>query len=279
VLRGYTVYPQRPVTFNLRKRWIYADGSEPDENPGRGESEGLFDKLPASWTTLKQFLKFWDDHRDGTRAFLPFKLATGNGSQYCKAVEPVAPTSGADPTAFLVPNATFKERWQLSASLEAMDRDPNKHKHACDFMTINVPSIRLELGNTFAGIVPQANKWGTGSSSDEFKDLIAETKYLEDMPLLQLARSLRERANTDTERVELFQAKMPVEAIATYGAAVWPPLPLFLVIRGVASDSFSRYFSWSSLVMSAAIAIGSAVTLALLRKTRTPKITDEKAGV
>jgi hypothetical protein len=244
-------------------------------------------------------------------------------------VEPVAAAKDAYPTAFLVPHATFKEGWQLSASLEAMDRGGfNKHKHACDFMTINVPSIKLELGNIFAGIVPQANKWGTGSSSDEFKDLIAETKYLEDTPLPQLTQLLKERANTDTDRIELFQAKLPVEAIATYGAlvlivcqlyllahllelrrvaqsvprpdwptgyiglyenryislftfvsmAVWPPLPLFLATRGAASDSFSRYFSWSALIVSAAVATASAVTLALLRKTGTPKITDEKTS-
>src|SRR5437764_1388378 len=181
-----------------------------------------------------------------------------------------------------------------------MEENPNQHKHACDFMAIQVPSIRLELANVFGGVVPQATKWGTGASSDEFKDLIAETKYLEDTPLLQLARSLRERANTDTERIELFQAKLPVEAIATYGAlvliicqlyllahllelrrlaqglpraewptgyiglyhnrsiflftfvstAVWPPLPLFLVTRGTAVDSFSRFFGWGAFIVS-----------------------------
>jgi hypothetical protein len=40
------------------------------------------------------------------------------------------------------------------------------------------------------------------------------------LPLDQLAGALRERANSDTERVELFQAKLPVEAIASYGAFV-----------------------------------------------------------
>lgn len=228
-VRGYTVYSQRPVTFDVPGRWIYVDGTEPDENIGWGASEELFEKLPTSWKTLKEFLQFWDDHRDGARAFLPFKLATGDGAKHCKGIEQVTAARSTFPTAFLIPHATFKEGWQLWASLEAMDRDPNKHKQACDFLKMTVPSIRIDLGNVFAGIVSQANKWGTGSSSDEFKDLISEAKYLEDSPLGQLAGALRERANTDTERVELFQAKLPFEAIATYGAVVLIICQLYLL--------------------------------------------------
>lgn len=318
-VRGLSVYPNRPVIFDIPKRWVYVDGAEEDENIGWGESEELFDKLPSSWKTLKEFLKFWDDHHDGTRAFLPFALATRNGISNCNAVKSV--TEKREVTAFLVPHSKFKEGWRLWTSLEAMDRDINKHKTACEFADLPVDPLRINLGNVLGGIASQNKRWGTGKSGDEFKDLIAESKYLDEMPLKQLAAVLRERANTDTERVELFQAKIPVEALATYGAlvlvicqfyllahllelrrltksmvrsdwptgyiglyenrfifvftlismAVWPPLPIMLLARSTTTDRFSRYFAWGALIASITIAIASAATLAVIRKTNPSK--------
>ncbi len=326
-VRGLSVYPNRPVIFEIPKRWVYVDGAEKDETIGWGESQELFDKLPSPWKTLKEFLKFWDDHQDGTRAFLPFEFATRNGITNCNAVKSV--TEKHEVTAFLVPHSKFKEGWRLWTSLEAMDRDVNKYKTACEFADLPVNPLRINLGNIFGGIASQAKQWGTGKSGDEFKDLIAESKYLDEMPLKQLAVVLRERANTDTERVELFQAKIPVEALATYGAlvlvicqfyllahllelrrltkstvrpdwptgyiglyenrfifvftlismAVWPPLPIMLLARSATTDRFSRYFAWSALIASTAIAIASAVTLAVIRKANPSKQLPTKARV
>jgi hypothetical protein len=184
------------------------------------------------------------------------------------------------------------------------------------------------VGAIFAGIAPQAKKWENGQSKDEFTDLLAESKYLEDLPVDRLAGSLRERANVDTDQVELFQAKLPVEAIATYGALVlitcqlyllahlielrrlaqridrdnwpsgyiglyenrllsvcifitlvaWPPFPLFLLAR-TARDKFSLYYGWSALVVSTVVALVSAITLALVRKTNTARATKDNVVV
>lgn len=213
----------RPVIFEVRRRWIYVDETEPDENPGWGESEELLDRLPDPWKNFGEFVKFWDDFHNGNRAFLPFMLATKGGAAYCQGVKrsPGNKVKDEPPvTAFLVPAATHKGGWRLSAHVEIMGHDVNVHKQGCDFAPLHLPSIKLDLGSIFAEIAPQAKKWGIGKSDDEFKELIAETKYLKALPLDQLAGALRERANSDTERVELFQAKLPVEAMATYGALV-----------------------------------------------------------
>jgi hypothetical protein len=52
--------------------------------------------------------------------------------------------------------------------------------------------MKLDLANIFAEIAPQAKKWGNGKSDDEFQELIAKTKYLEELLLKQLAGALRE---------------------------------------------------------------------------------------
>lgn len=227
-IRNLSVYPRRPIIFEIPKNWIYVDGAEPDENPGWGESQNLFDKLPQPWSNFKQFLHFWDDHRQGKKAFLLFSLATRNEDRYCNNVEKISDTKQITPTAFLVPSATFQEKWLFSSRLEGMDVDPNKHKTVCGFEKSPTFWLKLDLAALFAGITPQAKKWGNGSSADEFKDLIDEAKHLEESPLKDLAAAVRERANSDTERVELFQAKLPVETIATYGALILIICQLYL---------------------------------------------------
>jgi len=221
-LRPASSSAPQTIVFQVRKPWIYADGSEPDENPGWGESEEQLDKLPKRWTTLSEFLKFWDDHLSGARAFLPVVLMTKAGGQYCHGVGPVVRADNRlQINGFLVPETQFKEgHWMLSASLETFGNDPNRHQHFCDFASVQVPQMLIDLGAIFSAITPQAKNWGKGKASDEFNELLAEAKYLEDCPVKQLAGALRERANSNTESIELFQAKVPVEQVATYGALV-----------------------------------------------------------
>jgi FtsH-binding integral membrane protein len=57
-------------------------------------------------------------------------------------------------------------------------------------------------------------------SKEQFSDLLSASRYLEDLPLHSLAAALRQRADTDTDRVELFQAKLPATAIPTYGSLI-----------------------------------------------------------
>ena len=229
-ISGHDVYPNRPLIFEVRRKWIYVDGTEADENPGWGESDELTDRVPSGWKNLKEFFDFWDGYHDGRRAFVAFELATGQGEKYCGDLRKIGETERKVPvTAFLVLHAIFKDGWQLSFNVEGMDRDVNIHKHACEFAPVSVSQWKGDVGAVFAGIATQARKWGNGKSNDEFKDLVAEARYLEELPVAKLAGALRERANADTDRVELFQAKLPVEAIATYGALLLITCQLYLL--------------------------------------------------
>jgi hypothetical protein len=240
-IKGHSVYA-RPLTFDVEQKWMYVDQTESDENPGWGESQEFIGRLPVAWKNLKEFLESWDGFRDGRRAFVQLGLATTNRPTDCGDIERVSTsTRGGYPSAFLVSRPILKGNWILAFGLEAMDEDPNKHKHACDFAPIEVSRWRGDLGAIFAEVTSQAAKWGNSAAEDAFRDLIAETKYLEDLPIQQLANALRQRANTDTDTVELFQAKIPVEAIATYGALVLIVCQLYLLahlieLRRLAKD-------------------------------------------
>jgi hypothetical protein len=314
LLRGNSVNPHRRVIFNVPRTWIYVDGTKTGECKADFE---FFETYLRPLDTLKKFLRFWDDNRDGQCAFVEFDLATNDAAAFCGGIERVAATASDAPvTASLLPHATFNGNWQISATLETAGPE---HKHICDFATISFPYTPADLPTIFAGVADQARNWGDGKSRDEFKDLIAEAKYLDESPLPQLEGALDERANSDTERVELFQAKLPVEAIATYGTlvlvtcqlyllahllelrrmardvarfdwptgyiglyenrliflftfvsiVVWPPFPLILVTRA-ASNWSSAWLAWSALVISVAIAVWSAVTLMVARRTNAP---------
>jgi hypothetical protein len=194
MLRGYTVYPHRPLIFNVPTTWIYVDAT----NTGECKEGFAFQIFLSPVNTLDKFLKFWDDNREGQCAFVKFDLATADGAAYCSGIERVAETATGGPvTADLVLHATFNGNMQIWANLQARDRDET---HVCDFATISFPYTQADLATIFTGVTDQAKKWGDGKSRDEFKDLITEAKYFEQSPLLQLEGALSERANSDTEK-------------------------------------------------------------------------------
>src|SRR6266851_267902 len=89
--------------------------------------------------------------------------------------------------------------------------------------------MQMSMSRVFQTISPQAGLWGDGQSKDEFTELAAASKYLENAPLANLAAALRDRANTDTERIELFQTKLPPSAIPKYGFAILILCQLYLL--------------------------------------------------
>lgn len=229
-IKGHSVYPDRSLIFQVPRKWIYVDQTLQDENPGWGESEEFIERLPTKWTNLKEFSSFWDGFHDGQRAFAKLEMGTSDSQKHCGDVDRIPDSERSMPTtAFLVLRPKFERNWQLAYDLEGMDRDPNKHKHACEFPAVYVSSWIPDLAAVFSEVVPQAKNWGKNQSATEFRDLIAESKYFQELPAAALAGVLREHANAETDMVELFQAKFPVEAIATYGALVLVICQLYLL--------------------------------------------------
>jgi hypothetical protein len=94
------------------------------------------------------------------------------------------------------------------------------HHVACTFATTRGQHLDIDFSRAFGEVAPRAVFWGNGSSSEVFPELIAAAKHLEYLPLEQLAPMLQEKAEAETERIELFQAKIPVSSIPTFGGAI-----------------------------------------------------------
>jgi hypothetical protein len=201
------------LNFGVTKRWIYVDETAEDD-------EELLSRRPKQWTNLREFFDFWDSFHDGRAAFIPLVLGYTKVASDCNVItiSAISATSAKDElNSFLVPKATRDDEghWSIAAIVE------QPHDEAiCKFPSIAVPTMMLDLPHALMGVAPQAANWGTGKSSAEFSELIAQTKYLETSSLDGLAAELRERANSDTERIELFQAKLPTATIAVYGSLV-----------------------------------------------------------
>lgn len=202
-----TLAPKSRELKFLAKRWIYVDETEEDD-------EELLDRLPKKWTNLQQFLDFWDRVHDGRAAFIPLVLGYTKEAPDCNVITKSAKD---ERSSFLVPKSTRNEKgqWSIASIVEDV-----RHQAICEFPSIAVPKLSLDLPQVLVGVAPQAANWGTGKSSAEFSELIMQAKNLETSSLDGLAAALRERANSDTERIELFQAKLPTATIAVYGSLV-----------------------------------------------------------
>jgi len=214
------------LDFRVTKKWIFVDNVEDDEAE-------LHDKMPKQWTNLQQFFDFWDAFHDGRAAFLPLVLGFRKGAADCNAIDK---TSQDTVNSFLFPKSKrVGTDWSIIATVEEQQHEP-----ICQFPEIRVPTALLDLPHALVGVVPQAAKWGTGKSSEEFRELIEQTKYFESTPLDSLYDALRERANTDTDRIELFQAKLPVSTIAIYGSLVLFICQLYLLAHLLELRSMAR---------------------------------------
>ena len=222
--------PQSLGYFIVNSNWLLAhraqDGSYAVEQPTR-------------WQTLNDFVKFWDGVHSGEDSFLPFTIETGNATLDCRSIKRV----DEEESKHLSPNRgpydslnqlSYKigrkspSTWSIGTDVVMNTQFtspfggmlPPTPVTRCSFPTVLVNSISPNFSAAFSPLAAQANKWGNGKSSNEFSDLLASSKYLEETPLPALSKALRQRANTDTERVELFQAKLPASAVPTYGSII-----------------------------------------------------------
>jgi hypothetical protein len=208
-----------PRKFRLRQSWVYVN-----QSPRVGS---MADYKISAWSTLKEFLAFWDGIHDGKQVFLPIKLVPDPKNAFCKNIQKV-PESEAedDEDADLVfeaqKSANDDVTWSLHSSVDTVVGENNRKVASCAFKPINVRPIAIDqsLALVFMQLTPQAQNWGTSDSRSEFPELIDAAKHLEDLPLANLAQTLRERANQDTDKIELFQAKLPASAIPTFGSLI-----------------------------------------------------------
>jgi hypothetical protein len=223
--------PDQSVSIWMIDPWIYFEGDK-DLN-----ATGYF----GEWKTLKDFLRFWDGQKDGTGMFFPSILAPGTSSQhgpYCtlspsKSAKPIPVSGGLEPlelySAIMLHYRIFRSKdstwWTVQPFLARLGSE----KVICDFSPVEVSPVKPDLARVFRSLNPQAAKWGNRDSASEFSELITFSKHLEDTPLANLAAALRDRANTDTERIELFQAKLSPSAIPTFGSIVLLLCQLYLL--------------------------------------------------
>lgn len=211
--QGPTGYPVESVLrFQIVEGWLFTDN-----RPLTDEKSSLT-RFPPPWNTLQEFLTFWDGLHKELTAFLPIVLAPPADSSFCNSIERIRDTSL---TAYLVvvPARDVSAEWSIVPKLR-FATGMGFGAQACDLQKVIVKPLKLDLGRVFSPVTAQASSWGTDESTKEFPELIAAAKYFEDSPLERLAAALRERANTDTERIELFQAKLPADSIPTYGTIV-----------------------------------------------------------
>jgi hypothetical protein len=190
------------------KKWIYVDETADDDE------EELLDKLPKRWTNLHEFFNFWDSFHDGRAAFIPLVLGYTKAAPDCNVI---TKSANDEENSFLAPKSTREKEghWSIVSIVEK-----SQDEAICKFPSIAVAPMILDLPQALMRVAPQAAHWGTGKSTEEFIELIAQAKYLETSSLDGLAAVLRERANSDTERIELFQAKLPTATLAVYGSLV-----------------------------------------------------------
>ncbi|MGF7179136.1 hypothetical protein [Tunturiibacter psychrotolerans] len=199
--------------LTITEHWIFFNGKH--QSPER-----VSGSVPQ-WTTLSDFLGFWDDVHNGKSVFLPLILGSDpKDSGYCGKLLPhTRPSSdfvlGNGKLFYLISGPTKHleiETWAVQPMIDEAD--------GCNFTTVDLFQENVSLAHVFQKLIPHAFQWGNRDSADEFAELISAAKYYEDTPLPHLASALRDRANTDTERIELFQAKLPTSAIPTFGSVV-----------------------------------------------------------
>jgi hypothetical protein len=197
--------------FRIDSPWIYVDAEKSKEaTPG---------ELPR-WTTLNEFITFWDGLNNGKRAFLPLILKPGQLPQSCQNLKEA---KASDQAAYSTSVRLFYKAkqvglrdWRLQPTLMS----DQVLKTGCDFETAEVYPVDLNIEKALASVAAAATKWGSDPSSTEFKELISVSPHLGDSPLKDLVEAARDLENTDTERIEIFQSQWPVSDLPTYGTTI-----------------------------------------------------------
>jgi hypothetical protein len=236
------------LIFGVRSDWIYVRDHDPQPY-----STGKFNP----WLTLNDFLNFWEGIRNGKDAFLGVQLNDrsnlSNGCRDEKKIGTGLPPDREDLGNLFVDlvftvgakGQVWKGAWPVQPSLRAQPfTDTSKTHDLCHFDPYDADPLSVDIAQVFKAVAPQAEHWGTGDTKAEFSELIEASKHLGNTPLDDLANSLRDRANQETDRIELFQAKLPASAIPTYGSLILIFCQIYLLahlveLREVASASKS----------------------------------------
>lgn len=235
---GLDILTQGGARTHLRfeaQEWLYVT------NTLEGTSSSS--ALPFSFSTLGQFLRLWDDFQSGNAAFAPLVLKPqplpGPLPGYC--AEARAEASGKINSGFAFGLERSGLAWRISPTLGSY----SDGRLTCTYQAVLVRPLNIDLGPVLAKVA--GHNWRKARSAEAFGDLIASSKHLEETPIAQLVDVLRDRADSDTERVELFQAKLPAKTIPTYGSIILIVCQLYLLahlyeLRRVAKGS--QFSEW-----------------------------------
>jgi hypothetical protein len=195
------------------------------------------------WQTLNDFRSFWDGVV-GAPLFVPVVLSRsdptdtscgnlrfdrGNGKKETDVASDVFPEANFE---YKVISRHGSRTWSMQPELHyfiGRRGTTEPISETCLFQPVDVEAVDVNMGRMFQPLTPEAAHWGNGPSSSEFPELIAASNYLEDTPLQNLASALRDRANADTERVEVFQAQIPASAIPSFGSLILILCELYLL--------------------------------------------------
>jgi hypothetical protein len=214
------------MAFRIDKAWVFAHNDD-------GKWVAIWEVPDAgTFRDLNSFFGFWDEIRYGKSAYLPtivtFNERDPTGCTNFKEINSAdarRPEYMLQQLDYAVKLIDERNRlWTIEPKVYeerkpgiAYRGDPADY---CRFAQFTVVPLPFDMARAFKAVAPQAEHWGRGDSKSNFAELIENSKGLESLNIGSLSLFLRQRANQETDRIELFQAKLPASAIPTYGALI-----------------------------------------------------------
>ena len=192
--------------------WSLSNGAVPDTN----------DIVDASmpWRTLSDFTEFWDEEHV---FYTVPPLQSGNRPTACGAAEalPDIPAPGS------VEGKLLFDRIGGNTLVPTISVQGTM----CSFTLQPARDLGINVRAMLKKAVPYDVPWNTSRSSEAFADLLNTAKGLEALPLKNLVEQLDARVNNDTEKVELFQTKIPAGQIAVFGSIILCACEFYLLLH------------------------------------------------
>ena len=224
------------VDVDIPVQWLYV--APTDDGDLRG------DPIPEI-ENLGGFFDFWDGLQNGRRALVPIVLE--EKADGCSKIQrrgdlpsqQELESKGEPPASPIEYPAQFSFTAK-KVSDRSWEITPTVHQTAklnsgdfCTFKTVTVTPVPIKLRDAFRDAATQAKAdathWDRSSSDQVFSDLKKASKDGEHTPLQDLAHELDERAKSETESVELFNAKVPGRAIPIFGTFLLICCELYLL--------------------------------------------------
>jgi len=142
--------------------------------------EGNRELVAASvnrWSTLNEFLKFWDAIHEQTSGFVPVVFVYDSKEQSCRSLKKLSGTID-DVRGHFFLDYRMKlngDAWSIHPSV--VEFNPGRVSQLfCAFKPADVKPVSIDLAFVFRDIAPQAAHWGRGSSKEEFSELIEASR-------------------------------------------------------------------------------------------------------